>query len=195
LATERLSPDAILELTNLTGTVSEIQDDPDSPDTNWLDGVSNNADSVCRASFPTPTGNPTVGANLQEFRVLVRKFGGTGTPTAYVALYENGYLIRAGSEVDVTGALVISLTWNASEIGTANGSLVECRLYGTKAGGAPSVRATVEVGAVEWNVVYTAGPTPDAYNKLLYTSEPPVPNAWNQLKQEAGTGWRRLLYT
>lgn len=31
MATERQSPDAILELTNLTGTVSDIQDHPDSP--------------------------------------------------------------------------------------------------------------------------------------------------------------------
>lgn len=160
MATERQSPDAILELTNLTGTVSEIQDDPDSPDGNWLDAVSNNADSVCRVSHPTPTGNPTVGADLQEFRVLVRKYGGTGTPTARIELYENGALIRAGSNVSVTGPLVISFLWNANEISTPNCSLVECRLYGTKTGGAAGVRATVEVGAAEWNVTYDPPTTP-----------------------------------
>jgi len=154
MATERQSPDAILELVNLTGTVSEIQDDPDSPDANWLDAVANNVASICRTSFPTPTGNPTVGADLQEFRVLVRKYGGTGTPTAWIELYENGTLIRAGSAVNVTGALVISFTWNANEIGTADGSLVECRLNSTAIGGAPAGRACVEVGAVEWNVTY-----------------------------------------
>lgn len=158
MATERQSPDALLDQTNLTGTVSEIQDDPDSPDGNWLDAISNNANSICRTSFPTPTGNPTVGADLQEFRVLVRKFGGTGTPTARVELYEDGVLIRAGSENNVTGNLVISFTWNANEISNADGSLVECRLYGTKIGGAPTARASVEVGAVEWNVTYSAAP-------------------------------------
>lgn len=40
----------------------------------------------------------------------------------------------------------------------------------------------------------TVGPTPNAYNKILYTSEPPTPNAWNQVKREAGTGWRKLQY-
>ena len=155
MAIERKSPDAILELVNLTGTVSEIQDDPDSPDANWLDAVANNVASICKTSFPTPTGNPTVGADLQEFRVLVRKYGGTGTPTAWIELYENGTLIRAGSAVNVTGALVISFTWNANEIGTADGSLVECRLNSTAIGGAPAGRACVEVGAVEWNVTYT----------------------------------------
>ena len=58
MATERQAPDATLELTNLTGTVSEIQDDPEDPDGDWLDADSNNADSVVRVSFPTPTGPP-----------------------------------------------------------------------------------------------------------------------------------------
>lgn len=85
MSQQRLAPDAILELTNLTpNTVAYIQDDPDSPDGNWLTYVTNNVDTVCRVSFPTPTGNPTVGADLQNFRVLVRKNPGTGTPTAYV---------------------------------------------------------------------------------------------------------------
>lgn len=35
----RQSPDAILSLQGLTGTVSEIQDDPDSSDANWLDYI------------------------------------------------------------------------------------------------------------------------------------------------------------
>jgi len=43
-----------------------------------------------------------------------------------------------------------------------------------------------------WEVV--SGPTPNAFNKILYTEEPPTPNAWNQIKQEAGTGWRKILY-
>jgi len=43
-----------------------------------------------------------------------------------------------------------------------------------------------------WEIV--SGPTPNAYNKILYTSEPPTPNAWNQVKQDAGMGWKKLLY-
>jgi len=63
----------------------------------------------------------------------------------------------------------------------------ECELWGTgcpmKAGG----------NDADFNELIV-GPTPDAYNKILYTEEPPTPNAWNQVKQEAGTGWRKLLY-
>ena len=36
MATERQSPDALLVQTNLSGAVAAIQDDPDSPDANWL---------------------------------------------------------------------------------------------------------------------------------------------------------------
>lgn len=33
----RQSPDAILSLQGLTGVVADVQDDPDSSDSNWLD--------------------------------------------------------------------------------------------------------------------------------------------------------------
>jgi len=49
------------------------------------------------------------------------------------------------------------------------------------------------VNDADFNEV-VVGPTPNAYNKILYASEPPTPNAWNQVKQEAGTGWKKLLY-
>jgi len=44
------------------------------------------------------------------------------------------------------------------------------------------------------HIEYTpAGPTP-GWNKIVFTSEPPTANAWNQLKQDAGTGWKKLWY-
>jgi len=53
---------------------------------------------------------------------------------------------------------------------------------------------TMHVGMVQIQVTYTpAGPTPGWY-QLQYTEEPPTPNAWNQLKQDAETGWKKLLY-
>ena len=38
-----------------------------------------------------------------------------------------------------------------------------------------------------------AGVSP-GWNKLAYTSEPPTPNAWNQLKQTGSSGWVRIDY-
>jgi len=38
-----------------------------------------------------------------------------------------------------------------------------------------------------------AGPTPGWY-PLQFTEEPPTPNAWNQIKQEAGVGYVKILF-
>lgn len=154
MAVEREAPDAILVATDLSGVVGDIQDDPDAADANWLTASGNNVNTDVRVSFPTPSGNPRVGADLQEFRALVRQFdeAQTGTPTARLELWENGALIRAGGETNVPdGGVVLSFTWNANELATADGSLVESKVVGTKSGGAPGARNTVEVGAIEWN--------------------------------------------
>lgn len=159
--TERQPPDAILAQSGFSScAVTDIDDDPDSPDGLWCTATGNNVNTDIRTSFPTPAGNPTVGANLQEFKTWVRQFdeAQTGTPTARIELWENGVLVRAGSNASVPdGGLLISFTWNANELATADGSLVECKVVGTKTGGSPSARNSVEVGAVEWNVDYTVG--------------------------------------
>lgn len=161
--TERQSPDVLIVQTNLSGSVSDIQDDPDSADGNWLEYISNNVDTVTRVSFPTPTGNPTVGVDLQEFKIWVRQQpdGAGADPTVRIELYENGSslaIILADTAVSSTTGALYSGTWNANLLGTANGSLVECYIYGVAIGGAPGNRCTIEVGAVEWNVDYTTGP-------------------------------------
>lgn len=171
-ATERLAPDGeTFTLTQLTGAYTDVDEDPDSHDNNYLNATGNNVNTAVLASFPTPTGNPTVGADLQEFRVRVHQFdeGQTGTPQARIELWENGVLVRAGTDTDVTtGGVVLSFTWNANELATADGSQVECNVVGTKSGGSPSARNSVEVDAIEWNVDYTAGGT--AYDAFIYDS-------------------------
>lgn len=166
-ASERQSPDAILAISNLSpNDVSYIQDDPDTPDLNWLVATSNNVNNSVRVSFPTPTGNPTVGADLQEFKAWVRQYdeGQGGTPDVRLELWEDGVLIRAGSDEAVPdGGKLISFTWNANEIGTADGSLVQIMVVGTKSGGSPSNRNSIDVGAVEWNVEYSDA-SPDISN-------------------------------
>ena len=65
---ELLYPDAILTQTNLTGSVTDIDEDPASPDANWLTG---GGAVVLRVSFPTPTSNLVSGFE-QQFKVRVR---------------------------------------------------------------------------------------------------------------------------
>jgi len=136
MTNERQSPDgSTFTLVQLSGAYTDVDDDPDSPDGDWLTASGNNVNTSVLASFPTPTGSPTIGADLQEFRVLVRQFdeGQTGTPEARIELWENGGLVRAGPDTPVTpGGIVLSFTWNASELTISDGSLVECKLVGTK---------------------------------------------------------------
>ncbi|MCK4659916.1 MAG: hypothetical protein KAV82_10385, partial [Phycisphaerae bacterium] len=164
MATERKAPDVLLVQTNLTGVVGDIDDDPDSPDTNWLEYITNNVDTVCRVSFPTPTGSPTVGVDLQEFKIWVRQQpdGAGADPTVRIELYEDGSslaTILADTPVSSPSGALYSGFWNANLLNTSDGSLVECYIYGTAIGGQPAKRCTVEVGAVEWNVDYSAGVT------------------------------------
>ena len=157
MATERQSPDGLLQQDNLSGSLSDIQDDPDFPDGNWLTYITNNVDTVCRVSFPTPTGNPTQGAGLQEFKIWIRRQPGTGIPDCRIDLYENGALVTSGvlTAVNSNSGELKTFTWDASALSNADGSLVECYIFGDAAGGAPSTRCTVDIGAVEWNVTYT----------------------------------------
>jgi len=166
-ATERQSPDVLIEQTNLVGTVTDIQDDPDdSPDENWLTHIGVKTDTICRVSFPTPTGSPTVGADLQQFKIWVRKQPpDTKSPQVRIELYEDGVslaTILADTDVTSDAGQLFSARWNANLLGTADGSLVECYIFGSA-----SAKNTVEVGAVEWNVDYTVpgdiSNAPDTY--------------------------------
>jgi len=160
MASERQPSDAVLIQTNLAGALADIDEDPDSPDASWLTAPDNKLDTVLRAGFPTPSGNPTVGAGLQEFRLLVRAAtpGGAGVPWV-MNLYEGGSdrgQVASGTLAGTSTGTVLSGSWNAAALGTADGSAVECRIAFTGQGGAPANRNTGEVGALEWNVDFTA---------------------------------------
>lgn len=167
MANQRLSPDAILEQTALTGSVTDIDEDPDSPDAAWLTATLNST-TILRTSFPLPSGDLITGAGLQEFRVLMRKTAtntGRTDDTWDIDLYENGSKIAdlASGSNTPTGGVVRSATFNASLLGNINGSNVEVRIVCTpEAGGSPGSRGSIEFGAVEWNAEYTppAGFTP-----------------------------------
>lgn len=156
MANERLAPDALTTQTNLTGSLANIDEDPDSPDASWLVATGNNVSTTAHVTFPTPTGPLTTGAGLQEFRIQVRKFSSTqtGTPTVIIDLYDNGSLISSSGSTNVTSATgqVVSYTWDATGRTAAT---VECRVRGIATGGSPGVRNTVDVGAIEWNAEYS----------------------------------------
>ena len=156
MASETQRPDGELSDVGLVAN-SELDHD-DDPDVSsaTVNATSNNVDTEWGGDFPTPTGNPTVGVDAQEFRVGVIEFdsGQAGTPDARIELWENGSLVRAGSDTPVSTYAVLSFPWNANELADPTGALVQCKLIGTHAGGAPGTRNSVRIGHMEWNVEY-----------------------------------------
>jgi hypothetical protein len=160
VAAERLAPDALLDQTNLSGSVADVDDDPDSPDGSWLVHDGGNGNTICRVSFPSPTGNPTTGSGLQEFRVQIRKNASAGNATPWsLQLWEGGSQVAelATGTVTTTTGEVVSGTWDASSLSGSDGADVECRLEQTNGGasGSGTNRRRIEVGAVEWNAEYS----------------------------------------
>lgn len=168
MTAERKEPDVLISSTGLTGVVGDIQADPDTKSGSWTAGdplraTSNNVSTAIHCSFPSPTDNLTVGADLQEFRVLLRPFdsGQTGDPDWRIELWQNGALVRAGSNTEIlndAGDTVVAFTWNANELTSdPGGDQVEIKVFGIKTGGPGGTRNTIDFGAVEWNVDYTVG--------------------------------------
>ena len=157
MATETLSPDSLLLQVNLSGTVSDIQDDPDSPDGNWLTAGSHTVSTICHVSFPTPSGDLTTGAGVQEFRVLWRTSSTGDTPDQIqIHLFEGGTSVTLNlvNVPNPAGQPVYSATWNAADLSNIDGSGVECYVLTTADTSPPPQVATGEIGAIEWNVVY-----------------------------------------
>jgi hypothetical protein len=158
---------------NLNGTAADIDDDPQSPGGDWRTAQSDNANSVCHAQFATPANTPATGAGLQTFEIYAR-LTTNGTACTYnVYLYENGTVLNGGTAI-ATGSLtsttgqLITATWNASLLGTADGSLVECVFEVVKSGGNPASRTSGEVDAVRWVSAYSATETQPGYEVKLY---------------------------
>jgi len=105
--------------------------------------------------------------------------------TPHVLTTDTAHVDSAGGATDTWGNSLTAAWVKNSSFGVGLGYLAT-----------PVKDSDVFVDYVTLEIYYTApsGPTPDAYNKLLYTSEPPTPNAWNQLKQDSGTGWKKILY-
>lgn len=152
MAAERLAPDAILSQTNLSGSVTAIQDDPDSPDTSWLTCPDNTSNTAVHVSFPTPSAALT---GSQNARVLVRPTSaGTNAGTASVDVLVAGVVVTSSATSTISAQQVLSATFDASLITDA--TALEVRLNGTSAGGKATSRKSIEVGAIEVNAEVAA---------------------------------------
>lgn len=121
-----------------TGTISALTGSGTGVKDTWL-----------LVSFDTPTTSPTVGTDLQAFRVLVRKTD-TANPTVDVALYEDGAFVAtlvSGTSVTSDTGQTVTATWDAALLSDPTGADVECYVYGHSNG-----VSQVEIGAIAWDV-------------------------------------------
>jgi hypothetical protein len=150
-------PMSIVEMTNLSGTVAAISNDPGADNGQWLvtgGGQSPRQATSVRVAFNTSYPNL---ADTQVFRALVRRTnsGGSHPTTARMELWENGAYVATiweGSLLSTTGQ-VIAATWQTSLLTDPTGAGVEMRVRGLPNMDLPTGhRSTVEVGAVSWDV-------------------------------------------
>lgn len=148
---ERIIPDEILSITNLTGSISDIQDDPDSPDGNWIVTLSQNTNVNIRIGFASTNFRVTPNST-QEFKFHVRKNSTGGNTTTYnVRLYESGVLRATSDTFTVSATETRSFTWNSNLLtSSAFGQNVQFELA-QLGGGTTGTRRWIEIGAVEWN--------------------------------------------
>jgi len=147
--------------TNYTApSIADVDDDPDSPDGNWLvwDGAGN---TTVRALIADPTSNPAVGVDLQEFRVQIRKSASGGNDPGWSlelwelisSTYTQVSVLATGTTTTLNPGEVISGKWNANLLTDPDGSEVLIALIQTSgATGNPSNQRGVEVGAFKWIV-------------------------------------------
>jgi len=160
---ETLAPTALEADVNYTGlTIAVIDDDPSlgTSFANW-DG---NGNPEARVSFPSPSGNLTVGAGLQSFGIGGRKGDSTGGngPVYDVELWEAGIFVATltsgATWSDSTSNATISASWNASLLSDISGADVEVRLVQTSgATGSPGNRRAIEISGIDWDVDYSEG--------------------------------------
>jgi GH25 family lysozyme M1 (1,4-beta-N-acetylmuramidase) len=166
--TGTLYPDAILESTSwASGGLTDIDDDPSSPDANWMVATTNGS-PVVRVSFPTPAPSAiatlSTTTNSQTFRVWCKATSSSATAQLQIQLYKNGTLVSSGTNTTVTNTtgILLSYTWTPSA--NDDGSGIECRIVITgDTSGSGTARGSISLGAVAWDYNAT-GITIDSTN-------------------------------
>jgi hypothetical protein len=159
MATELLLPDAVITATNLTADIANLDEGVDNFDGVYATNNGANANTLLVLSFPTPSGDLTLGAGLQTFRARVRKNAtGGNNPTVRIEVREGG-TIRANSGNTTITSLTgenISFTWDASVLALQTGVDVEIGIaqQAGGSGGNAANRRWIETDTADWNADY-----------------------------------------
>lgn len=186
----RYSPIAINTQTNLTGSLSSIQEDPDTPDANWLT-ASSKAQSILNVSFPAPPAPLLSGAGQQEFRVQVRPSSAISGGTVTIALYDSTTQETISSSYSIgTAATILSFTWDASLLSSPSSGNVRAQITGNGVySGKSTSQYAIEIGAVEWNYKLNVSAQNTAPNGVTYSA---YANGTIKSVVDAKASWVRL---
>ncbi len=149
----------------------DIDDDPDSPDANFLIANDTNTDVSVRTSFSDPSRDISTGADLQEIRVEARKTAGSGVSDASLSIeiYEQGNptALFTSTAQNVTSAdgEVFSFTFDAAILADISAGNLEVVVNGGRSGGTPSSRSAVDIGAIEFNS-FSAGTSSSSMQEI-----------------------------
>ena len=146
LATAVISPDTLVSSTNLTGTITALQDSAENPDDDYqVPATAANTDFVARWDVDlTRPLNP--GANLQIMRLLVH--GSSTTSRQIDWTLKEGANTRASGNFNVTSSsrIIHDIAWDASALSTLNPSANQISLTVADSTGA----GEVSFGALQW---------------------------------------------
>lgn len=163
MATETLVPTSIVSKSGVQGTDVANITSIGTDDTDYILATNNNTTSDVRFGFDSPSGNLTAAAT-QTITAVVREFdsGQTGTPTITIEIWETGggapIVSSAITDVDQGNSdQTVSVTFTDANTTDDTGASLEVRLIGTKTGGSPGARNTVNFDYLKWDVDYTAG--------------------------------------
>lgn len=144
MPTEILRPNAKGSLDDSNGAVSSVNDNSDATSVS----IGSFFDRM-HVLFPTPTGAPD---GTQTFYIRAKKGSGESNHTISPSLYENGSSLSSLTGCFLTSSFSYSTfarTWNASSLGTADGSLVELLVN------EGSFSEDADIADVWWDVNYT----------------------------------------
>jgi len=159
MATELLLPDAVLTATNLTANIANLDEGVDNFDGVYATNNGANANTLLVLSFPTPSGDLTLGSGLQTFRARIRKNAtGGNNPTVRIEVREGG-TIRANSGNTTVTSLTgvdITFTWDASVLNLQDGSNVQIGIaqQAGGSGGNANNRRRIETDTADWTADY-----------------------------------------
>ena len=161
MATETLSATSVVAKSGVQGTDVENITSLAADDTDYILASNNNTSVDLRVGFDSPKSDLNAG-QTQTITVVASQFdeGQTGTPTITLEVWEagGGAAIASTAAADVTaGDNTYTVDFTDADTADDTGASLELRVIGTKSGGSPSARNSVNIDFVKWVANYAVG--------------------------------------